>query len=567
MPGTEPRYSQTFLQPIVSRLGRPTVRTTYQLLANALPAEGEEVEALFSRSVNVALRWLRQRFPLPLPPQAEQGKSFECEVPGQSLQCVAIHAQGVWSVRLIQPDMPFKERQAVPGRTWTSEIALRRTSNRVLCGVRVVCASLPFATEAIALTRPTVVLTLAAECRLHDVRPLSGRSWHLRNDVDLHAFRQFLTDEGRQLPVYLLTEADEGELGLKVRRFLLDEDRLAQRLFGLGHVVTIPAEISYRWTELVGKSWAAFRGAVRTYRPGLKFGEDPLSSHPLALATRVLAFTYGDLKSEEAFTEFLIDQAHRDAAARRVEWADCAYYVDALGLNATMAREMALDESDWRSIYDQEIASLRAKVVEREKEAEEWSEQAVEAGKVRDNYVEENRRLQAHVDALRRALAVKTGQTPDAEIAIPQTYDDLPEWVEEHLVGRLILHPRARQGIKEAIYEEVSLVYQSLLLLANDYRDMRLGITGDKERWEAALQNLRLKFSGSIDRARAGEEGDTYFVRYPLHTERKEFLEFHLRRGTSHDHRRCLAVYFFWDAETQQVVVGWLPSHLENRLT
>jgi hypothetical protein len=426
---------------------------------------------------------------------------------------------------------------------------------------------LPFATEEIALTRPRVVLTLANECRLHDVRPLSGRPWPLQNDEDIHAFRQFLTDEGRQLPVYLLTEADAAELGLKVRRFLLDEDRLAQRLLGLGHVVTMPAEIAYRWTELVGKPWSAFRGAVRTYRPGLRFGEDSLSSHPLALAARVLAFAYKDFKSEDAFTEFLIDQAHREVAARRVEWADCVYYVDALGLSATIAREMARDESDWRSIYEQEIASLREKVVEREKEIEEWSDQAVEAGKVCDNYVEENRRLRTLVDTLRRALTAKTGQAHDAEIAIPQTYDDLPEWVEEHLVGRLLLHPRARQAVKEAIYEEPRLVYQSLLLLASDYRDMHLGIPGAKERWETAIKNHRLQLSGSIARARAGEEGDTYFVRYPLHTEQKEFLEFHLRRGNSHDHRRCLAVYFFWDAEKQQVVVGWLPSHLENRLT
>ena len=41
----------------------------------------------------------------------------------------------------------------------------------------------------------------------------------------------------------------------------------------------------------------------------------------------------------------------------------------------------------------------------------------------------------------------------------------------------------------------------------------------------------------------------------------------HIRKGRDHDARHCLAIYFFWDEETRQVVVGWLPSHLDNRLT
>lgn len=46
-----------------------------------------------------------------------------------------------------------------------------------------------------------------------------------------------------------------------------------------------------------------------------------------------------------------------------------------------------------------------------------------------------------------------------------------------------------------------------------------------------------------------------------------KFLQRHLRCiGNSREPRRCLAGYYLWDASTSRVVVGWLPSHLKNRL-
>jgi len=73
--------------------------------------------------------------------------------------------------------------------------------------------------------------------------------------------------------------------------------------------------------------------------------------------------------------------------------------------------------------------------------------------------------------------------------------------------------------------------------------------------------------SGSITPSRAGEQGETYFVRWPVGTEKLAFLAHHLREGVDKDERLTLAIYFFWEEDTEQVIVGWLPSHLENRMT
>ena len=44
-------------------------------------------------------------------------------------------------------------------------------------------------------------------------------------------------------------------------------------------------------------------------------------------------------------------------------------------------------------------------------------------------------------------------------------------------------------------------------------------------------------------------------------------LDRHLKGRNSRDPRLGFRLYFFWDDDTEQVVVGWLPNHLETRAT
>ena len=154
----------------------------------------------------------------------------------------------------------------------------------------------------------------------------------------------------------------------------------------------------------------------------------------------------------------------------------------------------------------------------------------------------------------------------DTDVPIPRGYDAMPDWVRQHLAGRLILHPRAERAVGKAEYVESEMVYRALLILANEYRNSRMGI-GSDESFRTALAKYGMDFSGSIDRSRAGQEGDAYYVNYPIGTAQRAFLQFHIVRGTAHENRYCMRIYFFWDDDTNQVVVGWLPSHLSNRIS
>ena len=170
------------------------------------------------------------------------------------------------------------------------------------------------------------------------------------------------------------------------------------------------------------------------------------------------------------------------------------------------------------------------------------------------------------LDALRAHLHQQNNGAPDAEIPIPDNYREMPDWVRENLAGQLLLLPRAERAVNKAEYGDVGLVYRALHVLANEYRDSRMGV-GTDEAFKAALARLGVEFAGAIDKCRAGQEGEDYYVNYPIGTGNRAFLQFHLVKGTRHEDRYCMRIYFFWDDDTKQVVVGWLPSHLNNRIS
>jgi hypothetical protein len=113
------------------------------------------------------------------------------------------------------------------------------------------------------------------------------------------------------------------------------------------------------------------------------------------------------------------------------------------------------------------------------------------------------------------------------------------------------------------VFDDPALAYQVLLLMRAAYVPMRRG--GSlvlRERWESGLRQLGVECSPTG--GRAGEFPSDYFVTYRGW---KTEIDMHLKGSNSRDPRYCFRVYFFWSDESKRVVVAWLPSHLESRIT
>lgn len=418
----------TPLVPIINP-GRPRIRTTYQLAAT-IPATATNVDKVFKAAAQTIVYWVKARLSLLLPQSAWDGDSFRIELPGQKAEVIAVPELGSWSFRLEHPDMPLGDRPAVPGRTWTTDIALVKADHGIAVGLRVFCATLAYVGDAeVTMTRPRIVLGLASRHALHDLRTLSQEPWALSTEDELCVFKDFLTNAKRRLPVVVLTQPDKSRLGVHVSDYVLDPSVLAKRCCGLAHVVQLPWELGFKWTEIVGKPWSVYLGAVRTYMPGIDFDLDLPSSHPSTYAEKILFWKPpgDDSVGEGPFTDFLIERLFQRSASGRIDWGGLFFVPEARSKHAEVARRKAADEGDWKPLYEAEVAALNEKITELEEEAEEYSDDALRTGKERDAFKEENRQLRYQVDVLRQALSERTGGKSESEITIPDNYDDMQD--------------------------------------------------------------------------------------------------------------------------------------------
>jgi len=511
----------------------------------------------WERSALLIHRWLEQRFPET--PSIEQwlGSDYSRDIGGHILESSYLSSEQALAIRYQHPD------SEVAQRTWTTEISLRVANELLMLGIRV-DSSYPSGTrERPVLARPRIVSDVARDLGLRIGRRLDGRPWRLNLD-DIEEFREFLLSPDRILPVYVLTQPDPEQLDIEVSEFLLDGRRLARETLGVAHVVEMPREVSFAWTDLVGKEWSAFLGAVRTYRPGLDFARDTLYSHPLALPDKILFWKDDDGNiGEKVFEKFLMRKAFEQGAISAIDWTQCKFVFELQSEKARVMREAGDDSESWKTLYEQEIEALNRQIEDMRKGNSEASQLAQLYSDENERLKQLNYNLQARCLQLQGALQDK-GTDPDDALPIPTEYDQIPEWVETSLAGRLEMLPRATRSLKDAQYEDVGLVCQSLLLLANDYHKMRLRMS-DSTEFESKCLALGLENAPSITKTRAGEEGDTYYVEYPPNSGRKQLLSQHLRKGNDRDARHCLRVYYFWDQESNQVIVGSLPGHLNTR--
>lgn len=143
-----------------------------------------------------------------------------------------------------------------------------------------------------------------------------------------------------------------------------------------------------------------------------------------------------------------------------------------------------------------------------------------------------------------------------------ESLDAIPAWSAQN-AGRITLTSRAFAGAKKSLYATPGHIYRALDFLAGPYREYRTGAR-TKADMETALQATGCQLAGSSGTSVAGTQGEAYFVRL---NGKRQRLDLHLRRGGGRDERYCMRIYFFWDDESRQAVVGWLPSHLDNSLT
>jgi hypothetical protein len=235
------------------RLSRSSYEREILRVVSTIVSDYEEDILAIAR--DEVLKWALRRAGGELPDDAWRGSAFETLAAGRITMAASVETETgwLWSLRGDDPD------KGVPGRSWSTEVSLgrlKRTSD-VLLGVRLLVNS----TEAqidIEPSVPGLVLQIAEKFNLQD-GPLAA--WPMARLAETEAHVEKLADwlqsSARRLPIIVASGDERSEFP---DRSTIDVDTLAKALCGLAHVVSLPASLTYKLSDLLGRTLSVFHG-------------------------------------------------------------------------------------------------------------------------------------------------------------------------------------------------------------------------------------------------------------------------------------------------------------------
>lgn len=512
---------------------------------------------LFNETIGHVLRWLSKRSGPKLPKDAWEGKPFTLEdIGAQHTSVVAMDSPRYWTARLDDAD------KYVPMRMWTTEIGVGQAKNGdVLFGSRLVCTTrgedVPF-----DRTVPTFVRSVVRRPSVSlDHQPLSPGPVHITDESGVDAMISLLEDKQRRCPVVVMSLA-EGCSDFST--CLVDAPLVYDRTLGAAHIFVLTGIASYQLTNKLGKEFSVYREAVRLFRPGFDRKTSDPFSHPLTLAERIRQIS---LDSDRGAYETLLSSQALAITAYASDSEDALPSFDRvrrlnLAKERKDARSAGLSDLKLLELADQEIKRLE---VDLDKQKETYDglllsiqDELTQAEDAKNESLSHAHALRDRISALELCMKQLGEKTH-----IPSDLNELDQWGRQHLVGSVTLLPKALRGAKKSDFENPKLIYEALLLLRDFYVPMR------KESSPARLQAFdeelkRLGLENSLVGNPGSKNKDDYKVKF---SGIPRDLDWHLKDGNSRDSRLCFRLYYFWDEESQCAVVGWLPSHLDNRST
>lgn len=527
--------------PIRDRLPRAIVeREILRVVASIAPAQGGDLLSLARQEV---LKWARKRAGDELPDEAWQGLAFEALAAGRTTMGTSIETEGssLWSLRADDPD------KSVAGRIWSTEVSLGRPkgSEQILLGVRLLVNSTE-AELAIEPSVPGLVLQIADRCDLLDGPvPVSTRPHYAESDEHADMLIHWLLSEARRLPIIVATGDERSKFP---NAPLIDVDILAKALCGLAHVVSLPANLTYKLTDALGKRLAVFHGGARIYHPGLEISADArdhrlylgtaLATGPAAVVSEIRSgIARESLRRTRLGHDVLPFAAVRSAASRLQQSKQIAEGgSDTEQLTSANKRNDALEL---------EVKSLRS-------EADQALELSLQEANRAEDAEKQLASAWARIEQLEAGL--KASGTAAVEESEPADWKEFVEWCDSNFSSRLSLASAARRALRKPDFEDIGLAVRCVRWLAIEARDRFLNGGG-------SLANISI-FEG-VTNAPCG--ADEYSFEFQA---RRLLADWHIKNGgNTRQPERCLRIYYTFDEISRQIVISDMPAHRRTGAT
>ncbi|ODR33602.1 hypothetical protein [Eisenbergiella tayi] len=521
------------------------------------------IDGTFFFCSKIIYEWIQEKFPnykLPM-----QVSNYNRIGPVGNIDIIYNQANRYFCMRTIHPDT------GVAGRTWTTEAEIIEISNQLCFGVKNLYTTMDD-NKCVRVNKsiPGFVRDIDIKVGLRDRGRATGNVWNIENDVDIENLYDFISSKDRRLPVVLVTPNSSTEKELlkyfEVESgYLIDSIKLAKKSRFFAHIVKLSLETSYKWTNRVGRSWSVYDGAVRTYYTDVDFNTDTYFSHPLITTPKILAASYIDESGNEyigghGFRYMLQQKLIDNLIHEQYKWREDGFkFYFIANKEKLKAQSETLSED-----FTLEKANLQKQIKDLEEEKNINDTLIAEESKTNEELLrticelkQTKTCLEYQVYLLKKQLEDKT-----AIKKYPDSYDAMVEWIENNYGSRIYLYSRAKKNIKEAEYEDIEKVYKALEILGEDYYNLKMGFLEDRNTYYSKLRDIGLKDEKAISNISAGMQGKEYYIEV---RGKKHLLERHLTDGISREKRYCVRIYFYWDDDLEQVVIGDMPGHLNIR--
>jgi len=519
----------------------PRVRER-ELLRVAAVLAGNDPKAAAEAARREVLAWAARQVGDQLPTAAGEGRSFEHLRGGRI--CIGSSFEDkhrvLWALRADRPDANVAQR------IWTTEIVTGHAPSNgpALFSLRLL-VSTPESFLSIEPAVPGLVRQVANACGLQQGGgPIAASPWNIASQSDAEDLVDALIDPARSVP-YIVCSVAESEMRPRVDAALLSKVTL-----GIAKIVVIPAALTWILTQRLGKPLSAYNGAVRAYLPGFSYDSNPYAHR--------LIFVDSQDDEQQRTARSALRWLVANESLRRLKLGGEVVAFSAVRDASLDAERKRLKESgtgaaEQLKAAQSQIDALREDLIRANAESESWMSEFEEADDKAKNLEQQLRSAQFRNQQLLAQLKARGGE-PDTDVKLPEDWNGFADWCDDVLSGRVTLSGKARREVKSASFNEPQTAARCLLWLANEYRDSRLnGSTGD----------LRKPLESGIQNDRVG--GDSFEFKW---NDRNVPVEWHIKNGgNTHDPRRCLRIYYFWDEDSQTVVIATMPAHIRTGAT
>ncbi len=519
----------------------------------------------FETARELAGQWLKEkRFTVsaPLP------SNFEIFQPGKGHRATAVGMPGVWALQTEITDA------SVPGRRWRMEMVLVDAHPTPALAITLTVIS-PAGHNPPGPSVPVLVSKLIDEIGLIDTETgdlFSDRPVIVDSPNALREMLSALQSRRRHRPaIVLATYTKNGK-----RTSLLDPVSLAKRLRGIARVYVLATrEITWACTDALSKRFAVAGATVRLFRPAFTPDDDP-SRHPIWGPEQLTA---QDINLSELSA--LFEREAADASLRALEQEDVIPQFDRVRENLLRqqieeARKQAVPKRAGDELDTEAVKALQSQLLnetrlremfeeDNEKQQQELHRVRVERDRLREEHDAFKSRefyLEGRITDLLNNVRNLDGQQVQS---FPDDWDSVEEWCREHLGDRVAITTKAIRAARDSAFEDVRFCYEVLQFLASTYVPSRLGLLQNGgEQLEEEKMRLGIDISPVGREAKTHRSKDTYSTVYK---DERVSLDMHVKGSNDRDPRKCFRLYFNWSEENQRLIVGWLPSHLDNSMT